>query len=267
MKKIIQILLLFVLAMVMPVFAFAQCAKNSQQEWKVEDKEKSDFTLKKDVKFKIALSHDQTSAMAKTGDYVQFTVLENVYGILCEVTKDKDNNYKPTDNDGKRIIVIPEKTKIFGIVDYAQSRYPFYVKGKAKLFIFVNSVTLESGVIIPIQFAIPEGDFFANLTPAQRRKIVRKCKTDPLKECITGRRAKLQLNTAIIAGVAGTIAAIVKDSTNGGIVASFTLLQSLSAGANDLVNGPNAELPKEKSIYEVETTDVVKGFIMKPKEK
>ena len=264
MRKVIQIMLLFVLVMGISVFAFAQCEKNPAQNWNAKDEEKLDFTLEKDVRFKIALSHNQTSAVAKTGDYVQFTVLENVYGFQCEKKKDENNIYQSADNDGKRTIVIPKDTKIFGMVDYAQSRYPFWVRGKAKLFIFVNSVKLESGVSIPIEFALPADEFINKLTPAQKRKLLRKCKTDTLKQCITGRRAKLQLNTAIIAGVAGSIAAIVKDSTDGGIVAGFTLLQSLSAGANDLVNGPNAEIPKDQSIYDVVTTETVNGFIMKP---
>jgi hypothetical protein len=217
-------------------------------------------TLTENATFKVALDGDMTSGFSKADDYVTFTVLEDVYG--------RGHIYDPDNKVDvyKRCAVIPKGTKIYGVVDHANSRYPFSIGGKAKLFVTVRELKLDngvnnSGVKVSIRFANPKRTPKPGDTNTHK-KATRECKHSP-GPCIVGRREKLKISASQIgAGAAAGLLIIQNNNSDEpndaiGGVAALTFLDALSksTGIDDLVNPPNALL-KEKMIFDIETTEI-----------
>src|SRR5688500_8831739 len=85
------------------------------------------FDLPVGTKFKIKVDTPLNSSPNNKNDLVQFTVLENVYGVSTAVTKAVAKDFPA----GQRHRVIPKDTKAFGRVHAARGRSPFWIKGKA----------------------------------------------------------------------------------------------------------------------------------------
>ena len=231
----------------------AQCTDNFTEADKargfIEAKEKPEETkythilveITTNVRFKIALAGDITSAFSKANDYVPFTVAENVYGTTKTDPK-------------KRCVVIPKDTKIYGLVDFAHARYPFNIGGKAKVFVTVRDFTMENGTLVRIKFVEPP----MYGTPEEPFKdVFRDCRRYPTRKCIAGRRDKLAFPTEIIsAGASVGLLGLTKDDTTGA-VAGLSFIDSVGkvSGVDSLINPPNAQL-KDKMIFDVETEGV-----------
>jgi hypothetical protein len=122
------------------------------------------YTLPKDTRIKLSLDVELTSAWVKRHDFVQFLVAQNVYGVA---------------DDGERIVIVPAGSKVFGVADFTRSRYPFFIKGKAKLYVYVNSLILENGnaflFILPSPYR-PRRALTGNLIKIKSRTVSRRWK-------------------------------------------------------------------------------------------
>lgn len=220
--------------------------------------------LDRDVRFKVTLSHDMTGGFTKTNDFVLFKTLENVYGVG---QIDTQNSAGHSITIFKRCVLIPKDTSIYGLVDHANSRYPFSIGGKGKLFIMVNSLKLDNGidnegVLVKLRFSEPRLPSQRPENPNEHQGLTRACK-HAQTTCIVGRRAKLKISPGAIGAGAATGLLLVKngDDDDGqdaiGAIAALSFLESLSkaSGIDDLVNPPDALLKKDM-IFEIETGDV-----------
>lgn len=261
MKKLTSILLFafsYLFIGVMPIFT--QCTDNFTTDeqvltYRLEAKKTEDAssqktfthifaTFDRQERFKIALDSDITSAFYKPNDYIVFSVLENVYGTWKFYDEDTKKKYD------KRCVVIPKDTKVYGNVDYANSRYPFYIGGKAKLFVTVKTIKLEDGTEIDIHFVEPPNQI-PGIEPYKR--VIKPCKHYKKRDCIAGRRSKPTLPPTVVGAGTGTGLLVVKDDKTTATIAGLTFIESLSkvTGIENLINPPNAEL-KAKMIFDVE---------------
>jgi hypothetical protein len=227
------------------------------------------------VRFKISLDNDITSGFTKTNDYIVFSVLENVYGTAEFEDIEKIGDTEKKIPIKKRCVVIPKDTKVYGLVAHANSRYPFFIGGKAKLYVMVTKLKIddgsEQGQNIKIKFAEPlDGEQAKD----KDENIIKKCKYYN-RECITGRREKLTFAPAIVGAGTASLLLTLDDGDTTQTVAALTFLESLSkiSGVDSLVNPPNATL-KSKMIFDVITQEEkpiqvwVSGLpVEKPKEK
>ena len=197
--------------------------------------------LPANTRFIVSLDSDLSSANTKENDLVQFSVASDVYALY------------PNEAAAEKLcVVIPKDTKIYGLVDFARSRYPFYIGGKAKLYVYLQSMQIRPGELISLDFAEPIREHLA-VSNQNRKDSLRDCKKNEGRKCITGRRAKLTFSPTIVAVGAGTAATLVKDDTTKAL-ALLGLVQNLGnlSSVNDLVNPPNAEL-HSKTYYQVIT--------------
>lgn len=193
------------------------------------------FTLPAETVFKITVSDNVDTGFIKHNDYVAFTIAQNVY----------------VSNGNKRCLLVKEGTKVFGIADFSRPGYPFYIKGKSHLHVFVESITLENGAVIPIQFSEPK----TSIPPVE--PVIRPCRHNPNLKCVAGRREKPAFAPSIVAAGSGTIISVTKDPETRAL-AGLTLLQSLgsASGVEKLINPPKAGL-NAKQIFDVATTQPV----------
>lgn len=200
--------------------------------------------------FKISLNTDLESGFSRTNDLVPFTIEENVYGKALVPVFPVN---RPRELREYRCLVIPKTTRIYGVVDRARSSYPFWIGGKAKLYIAVTEFKLEDGTRIYINFR--ESDYYNG----RSKPTTKPCEQDPSKNCITGRRKKVAFPTPAIAAATGVGLLFAEKDDTTRTIAGLTFLDALSTatGVDSLVNPPNATL-KDKMIFNVSTLVPVK---------
>jgi hypothetical protein len=209
--------------------------------------------LADETRFKISLDSDYSGAFSKADDIATFTVLENVYGIanMPEDIFDRDAGGRKEVKKTKRCVLIPKDSKVYGVVDWANSRYPFSLPRKGKIYITVSRVTLEDGSVVPITFAEPITQV-ANQKAFKR--VIRKCKNFKTRECIEGRRPKIPFPTAALGDTASAAILVAGDSDVSKGIGLFSVLTAMvkASGVGDVINPPNAEL-KAKMVFDVVT--------------
>lgn len=193
------------------------------------------FTLPAGTVFKITVSDNVDTGFIKHNDYVAFAVAQNVY----------------VSNGNKRCLLVKEGTKLFGIADFSRPGYPFYIKGKSHLHVFVESITLENEAVIPVEFWEPR----TAIPPV--KPVIRPCRHNDKLKCIAGRREKPSFAPSIVAAGSGTVITVAKDPETRAL-AGLTLLQGLgsASGVEKLINPPKAGL-NAKQIFDVVTTKPV----------
>lgn len=204
------------------------------------------FTLPSKQSFKITSTTGATSDYDRTGDYMAFSVAENVY---VEDAK-----------KGIRCTIIPKDTRVFGRIDHVKQRTPFNINGKAQVYVYVDSIKLDSGLEIPIKFVIKSAMAMSD------KKIVRPCKNDTGQDCITGRRSRRDVPNDL--GQTGAdIIVNHEDADNSTTTIVFTAIGSVlsSAGLGVLLNRPDAKI-KAGQIFDVEVTKNVEIWLELPKD-
>lgn len=240
--------------------------------------------LRDTQRFKVKLDGEHTGDFSKTNDLIPFTVLENVYGYanvpsavwvpnlpdpedeekLGKTTvnaafanKDKPvvvGHWKTTVTEMK-CLLIPVNSKIYGMVDHANSRYPFNIKRKGKLFVTLNKIKLESGDEINLKFAdaVEQGKPDPNVAA---KPVVRGCRRFKDRPCITGRRTKFSFPAAVFGDTttAGILIAQDEEDKISETIGFFSIIGALSKAANleGYINPPNAAL-KAGMVFEVMT--------------
>lgn len=232
------------------------------------------YVVERGSKFKIKVDTVVNSGPNTANDWVQFSTLENLYGLTTQEVSSE------TEKDGKkekkidipintRVVVIPAGTKAFGQVKSARGRSPFWIMGKAQIFVTIDYIKIETGYCLPIRFSSPED--YRNLLPCDdkvrkaRQKIADKSSPKEGRICIAGRRPATAPAGAFLSAITGAWLGITKDDISIP-VAGLTLLDKTvgNTGVGDYVNGLNAEI-SDKWIFEVETDRTVNGIVLPAK--
>lgn len=224
--------------------------KTIQEEQQRLDPER-DFVRVRVPKFtsiKLIADDVYDSGTAKTEDYIPFTVAQDVY---AEDDVDQRDKAKPSK---LRCVVIAAGTKVYGIVDYFKARSPFRLRGKARLYIYADSVRLSDTSEIKISFFPPEG-----LTPSasarRNDKGVKDCEIDRKRRCIVGRLSRSTFQPSLVGAGAGGITTFIGEDTPNSI-AALSLVQGLAnaTGVGELVNGSHSNL-RQKQVFEAKTLE------------
>lgn len=232
------------------------------------------FVLPQDTRFRVKFDSDISSEVYKVGDIVQFTVVENVYGVTMvndkiEFGKDIKENEKidTTNNDLKikfenenLIIVIPKDTKGFGRVERSKKAVPFFLNGKAKISAILEYLVLADGTCVPLELARTADDVikrFRGMKNDTPQNLI-ECKKVDDKLCVRGQRPTIKIGAPFITGISTTALVLANDSTATDVAAITAFQQTTTGGFSDLINGTNAVISKD-FIYEVQNTKNVVG--------
>ena len=276
------------------------------------------YELPDKTRFKIKVETVVNSSPNNSNDWVQFTIIENVYGLIVgrpggetststrtlsstetetdsrsgsqtltdgamsNVTKVSSESVKKTETRteqkfepvspppaGLRYVVIPVGTKAYGQVYSARGRSPFWIKGKAQIFVVLTHIKLESGHCVPVEFA--DANLYENILPCEpesreaRKKLDGPTKSAPKSglQCIAGRRPKTAPAGAFLSAITAGLLGVTKDDLSYPVAGALIIDKTAgNSGILDFVNGVNAEV-SDKWIFEVQTKQMVRGYAIK----
>lgn len=272
MKKIIcETIVGIILTAIFSITMSAQCRSGRIQS-NPENKKYINYVLPATTKFFIKLDNDINSSNYRAGDIVSFTVMENVHGHYVK-NADTDPKEEKSFNltDKAPIVVIPEKSKGFGRVNYSTRPSLFYYRGKSKVYVIPEYIQLNNGKCFSIKLPVQTDDFLrpTNIKPCkdQNGKLIKRIDSSSElrnknnKICIEGRRPKI-INSGIVgAGAGGFLAALDANNNNDRIsIGTLTVINQGAgvSGITDLLAGKNADI-SNLLIIEVQLSEETSG--------
>lgn len=233
---------------------------------KVDEPYKKTVLFPKDTIMKVSLDNSVGTDKYKTGDIVQFTVLENVFGVTLpdksSIQDGQENlgtidELKETFKNQHLKIIIPKETIGFGRVARVKNRVPF-INFKADIRIVLDYVIIDSGECIPVELTYTVDERIP-ISPKKRYpRTLSSCKNRKLDVegalCIKGKRPPYNVASVVTTLIAAGVLGIFKNETTDILAGSTVIAETTEKGSiSDLVNGLQA-IASEEFIYEVKTT-------------